>query len=324
VMGVLDRADREANARLLDDEAITVRAAALDSIQPGDAFAVEPAIRAVADPRLATSAMASIGRLGDAAVPSLVTLLESPDPAAAPLASRMVRAVTTPSAARDDVLRRHVGHRDRELGLLVMDRLAGPGPAPDAMAVTLDTVLHDDVEHAARILGAIDAIPADRDDPTHVDGRYTVLCRGLDDELILIADRVAAGRIARHGRDRLGPAIAGLAAGGPSTALAVEALEVGIGTEEAHLVVALLEPRLVPAQRLERLSPPEHNSAAPSDVEDWLRDLIEDLDQRWRSPWLRACAIHVASACGVLDRIDLASARALGDPVVDEELAALA
>ena len=44
VMGVLDREDREAVAGLLDDEAITVRTAALDSIQPGDAFAVVPAV----------------------------------------------------------------------------------------------------------------------------------------------------------------------------------------------------------------------------------------------------------------------------------------
>ena len=320
VMGVLDRADREANAMLLDDQAITVRTAALDSIQPDDAFAVDPAIRALGDPRLATSAMAAIGRLGDAAAPSLATLLESDEPAATLLAARMVRAVTTPSRARDDVLRRHVGHRDRELGLLVMDRLAGPGPSPQAMAEALDTVLQDDVEHAARILAAIAAIAADGDDRHRTDGRYAVLRRALDDELILVQERVAAGRVARHGRERLGPAIASLAAGGPSAALAVEALEVGVGTAEANIVVALLDARLAPAQRLERLAPAARSPAAPRLVEDWLRDLVEDADHSWRSAWLRACAIQVAGASGVLARIDLASARALGDPVVDEEL----
>ena len=324
VMGVLDRADREANASLLDDEAITVRTAALDSIQPGDAYAVGAAVRALGDPRLATSAMAAIGRLSDAAVPALATLLESAKPAAARLAARMVRAVTTPSAARDDVLRRHVAHRDRELGLLVMGRLAGPGPPPHAMAETLDAVLHDDVEHAARILGAIDVISADSDDPQRPDGRYAVLRRALDDELILARERVAAGRIARHGWERLGPAITGLVAGGPSAALAVEALEVAVGSAESRLVVALLDARLEPAQRLERLAPPTRSAAAPRDVEDWLRDLVEDADQGWRSAWLRACAIHVAGACGALARMDLASARVLSDPVVDEELASAA
>jgi hypothetical protein len=324
VMGVLDRVDREANAMLLDDDAIAVRTAALDSIQPGDAFAVVPAVRALDDPRSATSAMAAIGRLGDAAVPSLAKLLESVDPTEMPSAARMVRAVTTPSAARDDVLRRHVGHRDRELGLLVMDRLAGPGPSPPATAEALDSVLHDDLEHAARILGAIVAFSADHEGPEGLDGRHALLRRALDDELILVQERVVAGRVARHGRERLGPAIVGLTSGGPGTALAVEALEVGVGSAESRPVVALLDPRLLPAQRMERLASPTATATAPGDQEDWLRDLVEDADHGWRSRWLRACAIHVAGACGLLGQIDLASARALGDPVVDEELGAAA
>ncbi len=320
VMGVLDREDREAIAGLLDDEAITVRTAALDSIQPGDAFAVVPAVRALEDPRSATSAMGAIGRLGDAALPSLATLLESVDPAAAPLAARMVRAVTTPSAARDEVLRRHVQHRDRELGRLVMDRLAGPGLSPQATAEALDTVLHDDVEHAARILGAIVAMSAGPDGQDGLDGPDVPLRRALADELVLIRERTVAGRMARHGRERLGPAIVGLTAGEPSAALAIEALEVGVGPTESRLVVPLLDPSLTPAKRLGRLAPLARATAAPRDAEDWLRDLVEDADHGWRSAWLRACAIHAASASGLLGRIDLASARALGDPVVDEEL----
>jgi hypothetical protein len=320
VMGVVDRADREAVVGLLDDEAIEVRTAALDSIQPGDAFAVVPAARALSDAGSATAAMAAIGRLGDAAVSELAALLESADPAATPVAARMVRAATTPSAARDEVLRRHVQHRDRELGLLVMDRLAGPDPSPQATADALDTVLLDDVEHAARILGAFVAMSAERDGQESLDGPNALLRRALDDELILVRERVVASRIARHGRERLGPAIVGLAAGGPSAALAVEALEVGIGPAESRPVVALIDPRLTPSERLGRLMPPDRATADPRPAEDWLRDLVEDANQGWRSAWLRACAIHVAGARGLLGRFDLSSVRALGDPVVDEEL----
>ncbi len=52
----------------------------------------------------------------------------------------------------------------------------------------------------------------------------------------------------------------------------------------------------------------------------WLQDLVADADGQWRSAWLRACAIHAASARGVLERVDLVAARALGDPVIDEVL----
>ena len=49
-------------------------------------------------------------------------------------------------------------HRDRELGLVVMERIAAPGPASDATAAALDGVLADDVRHAARILAALVAL----------------------------------------------------------------------------------------------------------------------------------------------------------------------
>jgi len=237
-----------------------------------------------------------------------------------PLAARMVRSVTTPSAARDEVLGRHVQHRDRELGRLVMDRLAGPGPSTGATAELLDGVLHDDVRHAARILSAIVAMSAGRKGTDALDAADTPLRRALDDELVLVRERVVAGRMARHGRQRLGPAIVGVTAGEPSAALAVEALEVDVGPTESRLVIALLDPHLRPAERLERLIPQAGTAADPRDAENWLQDLVEDADDGWRSAWLRACAIHAAGARGLLGGVDLASARALGDPVVDEEL----
>ena len=61
-------------------------------------------------------------------------------------------------------------------------------------------------------------------------------------------------------------------------------------------------------------------SDGPKDLAGWLRDLVEDADRRWRSNWLRACAIHAAAARDLLGQIDLAAARSLDDPIVDEEL----
>ena len=232
----------------------------------------------------------------------------------------MVRALTTPSVPRDVVLGRSIQHRDRELGLLVVDRLAGPGSAPPETANALDAMLDDDVRHAVRILGAIAAIEAESDGHAGPDGASLPLQRALVDELALIRERIVAGRVARHGRERLGPAIVGLSAGASNAALAVEALEVAVGTTESRVVVPLLDPSLTPAQRLANLTRSGRAAAPRRDAEDSLRDLVEDADDGWRSAWLRACAIHAAGARGVLGRIDLSGARALRDPVVDEEL----
>ena len=76
---VLDRDDRAAAAELLRDQDVTVRNAALESVHAGDAFAVEPTITVLGDPRSAGAAAGAVGRLGDAVVPSMATLLEARD-----------------------------------------------------------------------------------------------------------------------------------------------------------------------------------------------------------------------------------------------------
>ena len=231
------------------------------------------------------------------------------------LTMRLVRAATTRSEARDGVLIRHVGHRDRELGLVVMERLGAPEPRPDAAAVVLDRVLQEDVRHAVRILAALAAIDAAGHDQREADEPVQ---RALRDELDLVCLRVKAGRLARHGSTRLGPPMVELAAKGSSGPLAWEALEVLLSPIEAKLVLPLLKPDLAVAERLERLPPPA--SADPSDVVGWLKDLVEDVDGHWRSTWLRACAVHAATGRSMLDQIDLDAARALGDPIIDEQL----
>jgi hypothetical protein len=137
---------------------------------------------------------------------------------------------------------------------------------------------------------------------------------------------VRADVLARLGSARLGPVMVELGAGEPAStgrssgALAVEALGVLLGTEQSRLVLALLQPDLSISERLGRL-PEAFARDGLTDLYGWLRDLVEDPDGRWRSTWLRACAIHAARARGLLEGLDLGPARALDDPIIDEVLA---
>ena len=318
-------------AGLLGDEDLAVRCAALDSVQATHAFAVAPAIAALRDPRAAAAAAGAIGRLGDAVVPALAELLDGAAAPAAPVVLRLVRAATTPSRQRDEVLRRHVGHPDRELALAITERLVAAEPADDATAAALEVALADDVRYAARVLGALAASeaadaaeaagPRETDEP---------LRRALRDELDLVGRKVRANVLARHGLTRLGPVMVELgvrrplgdrpSSGRANLPLALEALGVVLGSERSGPVLALIQPNLTITERL-RLLPTEPSSDRPSDLEEQLRDLVEDPRGEWRSTWLRACAIHAARARALLDRLDLSHARALADPIVDEVLA---
>ena len=313
-VSVLDTVDREAVGSLLNDEVVEVRNAALDSVAAGDSFAVEPAVHALDDPRSAAPARRAIGRVGDAALPALARVLDSGE--SSRVAGRLVQAVTTASPARDDVLRRHAGHRDRELRRRILERLAGPGPASPATVPALDEALREAVVHGVRILGASVAISTDGSRNENGDAS---LLRALDDELALVREMVVAGLMARHGRDTLGPAIVRLATGGPGAAVAAEALEVVIGASGSRSVAPLLDPALRSPERLARLRPADATRVG-LDAQRWIRDLVEDPDDEWRSPWLRACAIRAANRRGLRDRFDLASAAAVHDAIVDEEL----
>jgi hypothetical protein len=287
-------------------------------VQPGDRDTVDVAVRALDDPATAAAAAGAIARLGDTVLPVLDDRLDGQDPRVAD-AGRLVCAVGTRSPARDDVLARHVAHPDRELGLVVIDRLAGPGPAPEGVAAALGLVQEDDLRHAGRILRALIAL-----DPGSGAARETEgpVVRALGDELDLIRRRVAAELLARHGTERLGPTLLSLRASGEERGLATEALEEELGAAESRRLLPLLDPELDPPARLAALAAHGVVSAAGSPERDHtLRDLVEDAAGMWRSPWLRACAIHAARGAGVLPTCDVATARALHDPIVDEELA---
>lgn len=320
----LDAADREAAASLLSDPDPAVRSAALDAVHEGDTFAVGSALAALESARTADAASGAIGRLGDAILPALAHALDTSGSPATPPVLRLVRAAATPSVGRDEILAHHVGHRDRELGRLVMERLAAREPANPDVAGELDAALADDARHAVRILAALAALgsgtganrtPSEPSAPLQPDAP---LQRALEDELDLVRRRVRAGRVARHGSARLGTVLVELGSGRSSSALAGEALEVLLASAESKVVGAILLADLPVPERLQRL--PDAPADAPADADGWVRDLVADAGEHWRSAWLRACAVYAAQARGVLDQAGAASARALGDPIVDEAL----
>jgi hypothetical protein len=315
---ILDPTDRAAAAALLEDKDIAVRAAALDAVQAGDTFALAPALAALGDAGSAGAAAGALGRLGDEIVGTLAERLDGAGSPVPVLVTRLVRAATTKSAARDEVLLRHVGHRDRELGLAILERLVGPDPVPAPSAAVLDALLDADLVHAARILAAVAALDSETAAPGASHGDQP-LRRALADELDLVCLRVRAGRLARHGTRRLGPAMLELDASGPRGALAREALEVLLGPNESRVILGLLGPGSSVAERRTQLGSPPGD--APTALQGWLRDLVADPHDHWGSSWLRACAIHAAQARGTLEATDVAAARALRDPIVDELLA---
>jgi hypothetical protein len=309
-MRALDATGRAAGARLLGDTDGQVRIAAFEAIASGDTFAIEPALAALADARTAPAAGSALDRLGDAVVPALADRLDRAGVPADLAVIRLVRALHARSRARDEVLHRHVGHPDRDLGLLIMERLVGPGAAAVDTGTVLDRTLDDDAAHAARIVAAIQAIGDEGPRP---------LVRALRDELDLVRARVAANRLARHGTRAIGPALIAMRAGGRGAGVAAEAIGVMLRSEESRLVLAVLAPDVPDADRLRRLVGSDR--PPPAGLEATLMDLVEDRDGVWRSPWLRACAIDAAVGLGRLAGMDLEPARALRDPVIDELLA---
>jgi hypothetical protein len=316
---VLEPADRQATSALLVDPDPVVRCAAIEAVRVSDRAAVRQVVEALDDAWTFGPAADAVDRLGDAVVPLLAERLDAATAPVSPGLIRLVRSVATPSPARNEVLLRHIGHPDRELGLAVMERLGGPDPIAVEAVAPLHAVLVDDARRAARILAAERALEAQTADPD-----LEPLRRALGDERDLARQRVAAGCLASYGSARLGPVLTMLPADGPTAALAIEAMDVLLTPEDRDLVGPILRPGWTAAERLARLEQlpdvAQPGSSAP-DLDAWLRDLIEDPAADWRSPWLRACAVHAAAARGILASIELEAARALGDPVVDEELA---
>ena len=236
---------------------------------------------------------------------------------------RVARDVGGPSAVK--CLARHAGHEDREVGLAVLLALGTlvSAAVQEGWAhedVDASQVVLADLEHATRTLRAI--VACEPHPAAHG------LRAALRDELDLLQRRVLAGLAADHGQEPLARVSFQLAKGDArSHALAVEWLDVTLtGTDRA--AVPLIEPGLSEVERLRRLT-----RALPipdRSVADVLHDLITDPEDRWREPWVRACALHAAWSLPELgiDRSVLAEwidgfERAGAPAIVDETIAAI-
>ena len=148
---------------MLDDPSAAVRTAALDAVHPGDDAFVPAVVAALDDPGTTVAACDAVGRLGDAVLRAAEQVLlrassADPDSLETLRAVRLARALTTVTEARDALLTRWAGHPDREVGRVVLERLAAAGPAPAALATVIDEVVAADVAHAVHVLGAVVAL----------------------------------------------------------------------------------------------------------------------------------------------------------------------
>jgi hypothetical protein len=315
-LGALETSDRAAGTYLLFDPDPRVRSAAIEAVRAGDLHAIGPVIAALGEPRTRALAAGAMERLGKSVAPAVTEVLDAAECPAPPLAGRVVRAarIAAPELAHE-MLDRYVGHRDREFGCTVLERLVMPSPAPQSLAAELDRMLLDDAHHAARIAGAIVAC-------AEITPQGSVLHRALSDELDLIRSRVAAGRLVRHGSDHLGAALLALTSDERQRSLAIESLEVTLQRSEAALVLPVLRPDLTATDRVALLPMPP--GALPTDASGWLADLIADASGDWRSPWLRACALYTVVTASLVVPLDADQLRACDEPLIHELLTATA
>ncbi len=258
-----------------------------------DAALVGDVLRALDHRRTAGAAVDALVRAGDAALDTVDDGLRDDQHArhAQELLVRAGRDIGGPGAIA--VLLRHVHHRDREVGLAVMHSLAALGFSyvdpqaessdPDHGELgSIDALVRVDLERATYAVRAVVELTSE---PT-----AEALASALRDELDVIRERVLAAFSLRHDADEFGRVTFQLAQRDTqSHALALEWLDVTLtGTDRA--LVALIEPRLSDEERLGALL--RTFPLVPCDPNQVLLDLVHDPDDRWRRPWLRACAMY--------------------------------
>jgi hypothetical protein len=303
-------ADRAVVARLLDDPDPDVRRAALDAVTVADAGQLPVVLAAAGDPATAAAAQRALARLGEEILPTVSAAVDA-EPSSV-RTRRLVRACRgLPRPAAVAALGPHVRHADRELAGVVRLALADSGPAAAGLSAALDGAVRDEAALARAALGAAIAV----DDP--------LVRRALSDECALARDRALAALAVRYDADAVGRAVLLLRGDDRARhALAVETVETMVGRTTAALVLPLMDPGLDDGERLARL---EHAlGSEPVPAQGWLGDLALDPTGRWRSSWLRACALHAASltADPAVERY-AAAGRADPDAVVREVAAAV-
>jgi hypothetical protein len=90
--------------------------------------------------------------------------------------------------------------------------------------------------------------------------------------------------------------MAGLGAEDDTTrGLAEELIDVALGRRAPH-VLAVVAPHLHPLKRHETKDDRTNGDETGGDAAELVRSIAIDLDDRWRDPWLRACALRVLPA----------------------------
>jgi HEAT repeat protein len=321
--------ERSTLRALVADADCRVVNAALAAVRfPDDADLVDVVADHVDDRQTAGASAEALVRAGDVALAVVDKRLRDPERSVHTLALfvRVGREIGGRPAVA--ALRRHIDHPNREVGLAVMKALAALGPSgsghdaaqPDPRDAELDRVesefVRQDLEYAVEVLHALVAF---EDEPG-----ARMQNGALHDELELVRQRVLAALSMRHGIDGMNRVVFQLAQrDSRSHALALEWLDVTLtGTDRA--VIPMLEPGRSDRERLNALA--RWFPIAPRNRPDILVDLVLDTGDRWRRPWISACALYSASTMSDIDLEALATAAAVSDPddedgIVHETLA---
>ena len=283
---------------LLADVDHDVGNAALDALRwPEDVDLLPDAVERLRHRMTAGAATDALVRAGDLALTVMEDAVLDPTRGrrVQELAVKVMRDIGGPSAIAG--LHRHAEHPDREIGLAVMHALAAlgsagvpdadrAGPNPEEQDRAGSALARADLEHAARVLQALTAFD---DEPA-----AALQCAALRDELDLVRRRVLAALSMRHGIEGIHRVTFHLVQhDARSHALALEWLDVTLtGTDRA--VIPMLEPGLSERAQLHTLT--QWFPLPPLGRHEILLDLVADHDDRWRRPWLTACAVWTAAA----------------------------
>jgi hypothetical protein len=234
--------------------------------------------------RTSAAAVAALARADGTALGLIDAAIADPtlSPHQHELLIRVCRS--SPHAGADEIVRSHVDHSTREVGLAALVALAAmPGSTAQLPADRYATFLSSELEHAAWLLSA--SVMFENDPST------TTLRTALEEELAVVIRRIIAVLALRYGATALDRVAQQLARDDTQLhAVALEWLDVTLADVERP-VVGLLDPGLSDRDRLRAV---RRGGDVVTSREDVLHDLIVDPDRRWRRAWLQACAVHAA------------------------------
>ncbi len=291
----------------LDSEDRATRAAARrGAVMSGDPGLLARVVDDVVVPRDMEAAVAALTDAGERIARHLTAALESAvsddDDRAAVKAVRLLRCVRT--AGMNEILLRHVQHRDRAVSLAVRQALVRVGYAEGI--ANSDALVTEEAHLVARVVSVLDVLPDD----------LAVLRSSLEDEVVQARERILVTLALSGSGDLMSDAARALARGDDrAIAHAVETVEVHLPAGIARLVTPILDRRLADVERVGQL---RRSIDVPTfDLPGALRDLAVDPEDLWRSPWLAACAIHATVVLGIA----LSATRWASRPEVAEVLA---